>query len=373
MVRLLACLLLALPAAAETVRFETVDGLTLVGDLHRAEGDAPTVICLPMYRSTRASYEPLVKPLLAKGIHVLALDLRGHGESAPDLALKVEARDGGLFRGMHKDVEAAFAYLLDRGFDTTRVGVVGASVGCSVAVDFTVRNPGDVRAVVLLTPGANYLGVPTLEHLKSWPGTRSFLFSSFEERKTTEPVEKALAPFDGANHMFFDLKGIHGTRMFGKVEGIEELIANFMESSLLGAADLAVPQWKEDDPQRPDFVRDGQWPARKVAAVTAHLMAWAVGDTLNVGAMVDGPFKGSLRFEIDGRSGMEIPLDNEAPETQGGSPWFTGKADGRTWVRLSLPGAKERKRLCLTLVPGEGKPVRLPGGAGSFALRLQPR
>jgi len=232
-------LLVVAPALAEKVTFKTSDGLTIVGTFVEAGKDAPTVVCLPMYGSTRASYDPLVGPLVRKGLNVLAIDLRGHGESAPELATKVKERDEAVFAAMYLDVAAALDFLeKEKKCDRTRVALIGASVGCSVAIDYTRRHPGDVRAVVLLTPGSKYLGLDSLAHLKQWPGTSSFLFTSSEERKTSEEVMKALGRYHGGSHMVIPGEGIHGTRMFGKVNQIEDLIANYLDSALTKSADV---------------------------------------------------------------------------------------------------------------------------------------
>ena len=237
--RALVLLLLVPPVFAEDVSFRTEDGVDLAASFQPAGKDAPTVICLPMYRSTKESYKTLVGPLVRKGTNVLCLDLRGHGKSAPELAERVAKRDPALFAAMYRDVEAAVAYLESKkGCDRTRIGLVGASVGCSVAIDFTRRHPGDVRAVVLLTPGSDYLGLDSLEQLKEWPGTTTFVFTSSEEQKVSQGVMDALARFHGSNHMVIPGEKLHGTRMFGKVNQLEELIANYFESFLAKSADL---------------------------------------------------------------------------------------------------------------------------------------
>jgi len=382
MVRSLAFLLaLAAAVSAETVRFKTADGVEIVADFHAAGKNAPTVICLPMYRHARASYAPLLGPLAKKGFNVCVLDLRGHGESAPELAERVRGRDAAVFNAMHEDVAAAIDFLeREKSCDVTRIGIVGASVGCSVAVDATVRRPHNVRALVLLTPGAKYLGVPTLKHLERWPGTRVFTFCSFEEEKTSKPVVDALDAHKGSNYMFFDQKGIHGTRMFGQVTGAEELIANFMESSLTGGADLRVPQWPAGDPApgKAGFFARILRPRRKVGETTYGLMTWAVGDRSTFGAIVDRSFVGRVRFKV-GEETIEFPFDTGrrgATKVEGKKAAGTDKVPGeqasfrgQAWIVFSLDGLKGATRVVLEFVPGAGEPIRLPA-AGHFNAML---
>ena len=370
MTRLLLALLLSTAAFGETVRFKTSDGIEIVADYYKGKKDAPSVICIPMFRNVRASYRSLVLPLTAKGYHVLVIDTRGHGESAPDLAPRVRKRDASVFLAMHLDVEAGIAFLEnEKGCDATRIGLVGASVGCSVAVDTTVRNPHAVRGVVLLTPGAKYLGVPTIEHIARWPGTRIFTFVSSEEQKTSAPVMEALDPFDGSSRMVVNGSGIHGTRMFGKIPSIEELIANFMESSV---ADLRVPQWAKDSnaPGEPGFFRKTMRPRRTVAGVTYSMMTYAVGESFSVGALVNSDFKGKVRFRRDGEP-LLIPFDTAAK----GAPRKVGDVEvsqasaGKThWVMFSCATPK---KLSLEFLPGKGAKVRLPAKT-DFVITLQP-
>jgi pimeloyl-ACP methyl ester carboxylesterase len=371
-VRLGILLVLSASVAAEAVRFRTADGLEIAAAFHPAGAGAPTVICLPMYRHDRSTYGPLLGPLKAKGISVLALDLRGHGRSAPDLADRVRGRDPKLFNAMYADVEAALAFLEEeRGCDATRVGLVGASVGCSVAIDATVRNAHAIRAAVLLTPGSSYLGVPTLRHLQRWPGTRIFTFCSFEEERTSKPVIEALDRHEGSSYMFCDAERIHGTRMFGKVAGIEELIARFLEGSLVRGADLRVPRWAAGAPAteaRANSLR----PRRRVGGTTYGLMTWIVGDRWSFGASVDRPFRGNVRFKVgDATVGLPLASGQAAGQVEGktsrGQPVVgsRGSRDGQSWVSLGLDGLESGVDLVIEFLPERGAPVRLPA-AGHF-------
>src|SRR5437870_3687266 len=98
--------------AGKDVVVATKDGMKLAATLW--PGSAPGgagVVLLPMYKSDRSAWAPLVPHLRARGLAVLAIDLRGHGGSAKqgsvNLAPRVEKRDPKLFADMHQDAIAA--------------------------------------------------------------------------------------------------------------------------------------------------------------------------------------------------------------------------------------------------------------------------
>lgn len=360
--------LLAGSALAERVTFKTSDGIEIVGDYVKGKAGAAGVVCIPMYRSTRAAYLPLLVALKEKGFFVLAIDTRGHGESAPDLKARAKARDAKLFNAMHLDVEAAMRFLETKGCDGTRIALVGGSVGCSVAVDTAIRQRHGVRAVVLLTPGSNYLGVNTLEHLERWPGTAVFTLTSNEEKATSKGVMDALKPFDGSNYIVVPRSGIHGTRMFNKVPEVEATIAEWLRSRI---GDLRVPRWKTGSPApgKPGFFGKVLKPSRRVGERTYTLMAWAVGDEWSFGGLVDGPFQGKLRFKI-GESWTEIPFDTNKAGAEG-KEWSQASFRGKHWIVFSRKGLKGGTGLVLEFKHGRGKKIRLPM-KGAFAAHLQP-
>jgi pimeloyl-ACP methyl ester carboxylesterase len=230
-------LLLAAPAfaAPERVQIETDDGLTIVGDLYATgKKGAPAVVALHMYRSDRSAFAPLAAHLTKAGIDFLAIDMRGHGESAvqgeEDLSERVEARDATLFNAMHQDALAAVDYLIARGSDGGRIGLIGASVGCSVAIDAAVRRER-IRAVAVMTPGKDYLGVPTMEHLANF-GRRDMLIltSTSEADAGATAIDEVLGT--KAHLHTFPKRTIHGTKMFGKVKGVEGIISEFFAHEL---------------------------------------------------------------------------------------------------------------------------------------------
>ncbi|RMH01199.1 MAG: hypothetical protein D6702_12060 [Planctomycetota bacterium] len=244
------------PAGPEPVRLRTRDGIELhawylhagdrPGDDERARAEAaaaPALVLLPMYRGAKEDWTPLLGALHERGIAALALDPRGHGESrtgpdGEDLAARVAARDPELFRAMWRDAAAGVDWLVARGHRPERIGLLGASVGCSVAIDAARRDPR-LRVVGTLTPGRNYLGVPTLEHLRDWGDRRLLVVAGGDEwANGAGPIVAALAGRDGSSVTFWRLpeRGVHGTRMFGRVAGIENRLAAWFAAALAGPA-----------------------------------------------------------------------------------------------------------------------------------------
>lgn len=227
----------------EVVKFETLDGVEIVADYWAPPGDqpAPVVILLHMYRSNREAWAPLVPSLHEAKLAVLAIDLRGHGESVEpadmNLADKAETRDTALFNSMYSDVEAAYYWLSRRSdVDLTRIGLVGASVGCSVALDYASRDPS-VDVVVCMTPGETYLGVDSRLHIARIRTQSILLLATEGERKASNNLGR-IRP---AAEVDIVAGGtVHGTKMFGRVRGIEARITGYLVERMGGPASHPV-------------------------------------------------------------------------------------------------------------------------------------
>jgi len=218
----------------------TADEVVIIGEYVAPrtgkDARAPIAILLHMYNSTRSAFAPLIKPLHEAGFAVLAIDLRGHGESvAPssmDLAGRMQRRDPDLFRKMFNDVTAAYLWLRDQpGVDPARFVLVGASVGCSVALDYAGRDRS-VDGIVCMTPGTAYLGLDSQAHIEKCKDRPVLLMAAEEERSACDRLAKVVGESATVhtvpNQPALGEMGLHGTRMFGKVGGIEKTIVDFL-------------------------------------------------------------------------------------------------------------------------------------------------
>jgi pimeloyl-ACP methyl ester carboxylesterase len=224
----------ALAAEPQVVQFTATDGVRITADYYappnKGAADAPVAILLHQYRSDRRSWEPLIPALQARGLAVLALDLRGHGDSAATESREaVLKRDPQIFKQMQEDVRGAYDWLaVQPGLDRARFVLIGASVGCSIALQYAARDRS-VDGVVCLSPGTNYMELDSVGEIRQITGRRILLLATEDERDAPYSLQKA-----GRNVDVEILKGFqaHGTAMFAQAPKLADKIADFVQKAV---------------------------------------------------------------------------------------------------------------------------------------------
>lgn len=208
------------------VTFQTSDGVQIEADWYPAKVEAgeksPVAILIHMYPATRSSWKPMV-PLLRKdlGISVLAYDIRGTGGSTKPAAMELEKkykeRDKDHFASADQDAIAAYQWLSQQSnVDASRLIVIGASVGCSIGLEFASQGI-DVKGVACLSPGTNYMGIDSISHIKALKdrNTKVLLISPNGEYEAVEALLKATDGGDYAKGKKYPGgRENHGTAMF---------------------------------------------------------------------------------------------------------------------------------------------------------------
>ena len=137
---------------SETVSFATSDDKQIVGTVvHPREGTClPAVLMIHQYMRDRWQWGGLPEQLAERGYWVLAIDLRGHGDS--------DEQDGYLPELLTDpdqaplDAEAALQWLRQREeIDDRRIGMVGTSIGAYLAAVAFIQQWG-VSPIVALSP-----------------------------------------------------------------------------------------------------------------------------------------------------------------------------------------------------------------------------
>jgi esterase/lipase len=149
----------------------TSDGLKIAGIY--TPGSLPFgAILLHMMPATKESYTKLASDLSEIGLHTLAIDFRGHGQS-----------EGGNYKEFtdeqHQkyilDLEAAVNYLKSKE-PAIKFGIVGASIGCSIGIWYGTEH--ELEFLALLSPGIEYRGVKAGELIQKLPDSLPTYFAS---------------------------------------------------------------------------------------------------------------------------------------------------------------------------------------------------
>lgn len=165
------------------------------------------------------------------------------------------------------------------------------------------------------------------------------------------------------------------------------LLACAHAPSTRDGAPAAIPVFRADDSRigTAGFVQQTLRIHAEHDGVRYTLMAFAVGDTLTLGAMVRGSFRGEVRMQV-GAHDLRWPFDVEHPPQEvdiavdggrGASRIGHGASfRGTAWVNVELPLSawlRDGDPLHLEFLRDDGTHVDLPSADQHYVTRFEPR
>lgn len=229
-------------APPQTVKFESAEKVEIVGTFYQSpKANSPAVLLMHQWQSSRKSFDEFAKRLQMQGFSVLAIDGRGFGDSIKTTDGKevkqnpeVEKLDSISVKNMTADVGNAFQFLAkQKNVDASRIGIVGASYGSSLAIIYAAENK-QIKAVALLSPGINYFeNMPTEPAVKGF-GDRPLLMIAADDDKDSADAVKKLKEIGAGEKYEIKIyeKGGHGTNLFESKVGLEDLLEKFLTKNL---------------------------------------------------------------------------------------------------------------------------------------------
>jgi pimeloyl-ACP methyl ester carboxylesterase len=227
---LLVCLLMVAPAAAqrdasaEIVSIQAADGLTLVGEFYASESSAPALLLLHMLGSRRSAWEPLMPTLVDAGYNVLAVDMRGHGDTG-------SAQD---WTAAEQDVTAWLDWLNDQpSVSVNQISIIGASIGANLALIGCAYDER-CQTVIALSPGLDYRGVmPELALSEALVDRTALLVASVDDLTSADSVRVMTQSAGGEIGIQLYDGSAHGTALFNQTDGrVIDLIAFWLMTYL---------------------------------------------------------------------------------------------------------------------------------------------
>ena len=224
-----AALLVAAPcaeAAARLVSVRAADGTLLSGALFEPDHrPAPAVVLVHMLTRSRGDWNDAAERLRRGGFFALAIDLRGHGQSAGA---------GGVpenLSALVQDVRAAVAFLAAHGDVLAgRIGIAGASLGANLAVLAAAAEPS-VRSLALLSATTDYRGVRTEAALRKV--TRPVLLVAGTNDAYAVRSAKVLAGTEASREVDLRDGAGHGTVMLQRYPDLADRLVDWFRRTLL--------------------------------------------------------------------------------------------------------------------------------------------
>lgn len=221
---------------SKRVEIKTKDGVKIVGDFYPVPGpDAYAVLLLHMMPADRKSWVAFSEKLQKANIPVLAIDLRGHGES-------IKKEDGTTLNYQNfsnedhiasiEDVRAAYRWLKDNNVDS--IFLAGASIGANLALQHISENT-DIKSGIILSPGINYVGIEALPEAKSLNLDQDIFVVAAEDDKNVSGASKMAKEIYDALASKKKLKifetGGHGTDILSAHPDFEDTLVEFFKKA----------------------------------------------------------------------------------------------------------------------------------------------
>ncbi len=240
--------------AARDVTLTAADGTPLKATYYAAAQPGPAVLLLHMCNTTRKSWEPLAPQLAAAGIHALAVDYRGFGESGGDRADTLAPQDAQrvVTEKWPGDIDKAYEFLLAQaGVDKARVGAAGGSCGVNQAVRFARRHP-EVRSLALLAGGLDPEGITFLTETPWLPIFAAAAADDQYDGNAPDTMRWILALSGNPRNKFSGFKdGKHGTEIFGPHPELpKQMVAWYVDTLVTRPADPKATVEVKDTPVR---------------------------------------------------------------------------------------------------------------------------
>lgn len=193
-------------AAGRAVTLTSADGVSVAGAFFEAQNrPAGGVVLVHMLGRSKDDWAEVADRLQQAGLNVLAIDLRGHGQSSGSAASL------GVMAG---DVRAAVEWLQTRpGVRPDRIGIAGASLGANLALVVAAALPS-VRAVALVSPSLDYRGVRIdAGMLKRYGARPAWLAASADDPYALRTLRELATDTSGPREQRVTTVAGHGTKI----------------------------------------------------------------------------------------------------------------------------------------------------------------
>lgn len=197
----------------------------------------PLVIFVHALGQNKKIWDPYAKELAEKGYSVLAIDLRGHGESVINKKGKKQywrSFKPEMWKDVASDVTNGIK-LLKTDYpqvNTDKTVIIGASMGACVAINAAQAQRSLVKGLVLLSPFACYKGIEARVPLVTY-GAHPLLIMVSKADITSYESTKELIKYSQGSHEVVIVKNAgHGTFMLRFEPKLKKIMYDWLAKNL---------------------------------------------------------------------------------------------------------------------------------------------
>ena len=227
------------------IRLMTRDDLELAGVYYPvATNSAAAVLLIHSYGKNHEEWGPVAPLFQENGIAVLAIDLRGHGDSTRRLTadgvktLDYHNFSPQDFTAMLLDINQAYDWLSTQpGIDAKRIAVVGSSIGANLALRYAAFND-EVAGLILISPGLVYHDLRTDDVITKYGRrplrivvSRDDVFA-FESSRRLIDLRQHAGQAVESNELIACSGTLHGSTMLTGVKGLSAVVFGWLEDTL---------------------------------------------------------------------------------------------------------------------------------------------
>lgn len=213
----------------------TDDGVKIAYDFFPStgSGQAPPkgyFVLIHTMPTTKESWKDFAEHAKAKGYSSIAIDLRGHGQSAGGPDGYEQFTDAEHQRGI-VDIHAAVEFLFQQGATSDKIWLIGASIGANLSLWYLSEHK-EFPGVILLSPGFNYRGVQAGQFYdRLWPGQKVMVVTARDDKDNNARMNETMfggIPAEIKKELVVFDDGGHGTDMFKKHPELKNKILEFI-------------------------------------------------------------------------------------------------------------------------------------------------
>lgn len=207
------------------VDLTTTDGISLKSTYYPPQNStspADALLLLHEAYQTSGSWDSFAEAAQERGYAVLALDLRGHGQSDGEKTFDAS---------MDNDVDAALAWLNNSpDVNGEQLSIAGASLGANLALRAGARHP-DIKSVILVSPGMSLWEIGIAEAIVDY-GSRPLLLIAAEEDEYPAGTVRTLDEQALGDHQLQIYRGAeHGTALLEAHPDLISLMLDWVQKS----------------------------------------------------------------------------------------------------------------------------------------------